>query len=518
MLDGLTHSIQSQIEGLTMLNTRECTTEKQGSFVLESLHKRFKDVVTEADYRKLSPEEFGQLEAYQQAKASYRIGTVQRAKEVIERDRSKKLAKGVHYQVEAYASMLRVKQVAAFQQEQKGGGGRGACSGFSDASRRRLIRLTSMWNFEGQYMHFVTLTYPGVWAADWRVWKNDLRVFKQWLTRSLPSLVGGVWRVEFQKRGAPHFHLLVATDARICSCKPEKRMMPNGKGKKVERQVHGASCRLHLFRSRIAAKWAETVKRGYVNDGGDSVAYEEHYQNNIKAGTQVEAVDSRRQLMAYVSKYIAKSDQQEADRQRRELEAAGESVPWGEETLAFQWGRNWGKFGSLDTAPVQVEEFTSEQAARLKRVVVKWMQAGGQEKYAERVKKMRGFCVLGLGVKVGEQTVLARMLRLVSAGFINGTYCHRDRGARVLSFYERACLGAYGDHFRVKVGSLVDTAYGRAVVQQVTVAASGNWVMVKMAKSDSSRALALSQVSLACYRGGWLRPRPVIRRAQNGLK
>jgi hypothetical protein len=55
---------------------------------------------------------------------------------------------------------------------------------------------------------FMTLTYPGTWAADPARWKADLDNFGLRVTRRWPG-ASIIWRLEFQKRGAPHFHCLV---------------------------------------------------------------------------------------------------------------------------------------------------------------------------------------------------------------------------------------------------------------------------------------------------------------------
>lgn len=442
-------------------------TVEKGASVLGALHKRFRGTV-EADYKGFSEEDFADLEAYQKGRASLRIQTASHAGKVVggwlKEDRKIVEVYGLRYRVESYVGMVRVRKEAPYQQPRRGGGGRGVVSGFSAASRRRLIHLASMWNYEGQHMHFLTLTYPGVYAEDWRVWKRDLKVFKQWLERALSSLAGGLWRAELQKRGAPHYHLLIATATRICSCKAERRMQRNDKGKMVEKQVHAKDCRLRLFRARIAQKWAETVKRGYVNAGGDREAYEVHYQRNIAAGTQVETVDSRRQLMAYVSKYVAKCESREDKQAREEVEAAGESAPWGEEEAA-SWGRQWGRIGKIDTAPVKVEDITSGQAMKLKRVASGYLKASGQWRYARQVKRMSSFSVLGLGVRPGGQSLAEKVLQVGSAGFINGTYFHK--GGSELPFVERVNLGAHGEHLRVRDGVLVETPSGRARVLSV---------------------------------------------------
>ncbi|MBE7535456.1 MAG: hypothetical protein HS124_06970 [Anaerolineales bacterium] len=55
---------------------------------------------------------------------------------------------------------------------------------------------------------FVTLTYPSVYSDNPKDWKNDLDKYLKRLARKFPN-VSGVWKLEPQKRGAPHYHLLI---------------------------------------------------------------------------------------------------------------------------------------------------------------------------------------------------------------------------------------------------------------------------------------------------------------------
>src|SRR5262245_28394097 len=89
------------------------------------------------------------------------------------------------------------------------GGQRGTIRGFSRASRRRMLRWVQTIDREMSGMPlFVTLTYPGDWPGDPRRWKRDLDAWLKRLRRAQPA-AWAVWRLEPQRRGAPHYHLLV---------------------------------------------------------------------------------------------------------------------------------------------------------------------------------------------------------------------------------------------------------------------------------------------------------------------
>lgn len=55
---------------------------------------------------------------------------------------------------------------------------------------------------------FVTLTYPNEYSSEASVFKGHYKAFIKRLLRKFPA-AAGVWKLEPQGRGAPHFHLLV---------------------------------------------------------------------------------------------------------------------------------------------------------------------------------------------------------------------------------------------------------------------------------------------------------------------
>ena len=131
---------------------------------------------------------------------------------------------------------------------------------------------------------FTTLTYPEAYSADRRVWKRDLQVFIQRVGRAYGvSLAGLLWKIEFQKRGAPHFHILMGFNGVIT---------------------------LKDFRAWVSSAWYEVV--GSL-DG-----------KHLRAGTNVRGLYGPIvRLMRYLAKYLGKRDQATVETGR----------PWGE------WGR-----------------------------------------------------------------------------------------------------------------------------------------------------------------------------------
>jgi hypothetical protein len=143
-----------------------------------------------------------------------------------------------------------------------GGGKRGKVGGFSRAARRRLLELLASLNRNALPFLplFLTLTYPGEYSLNPADWKRDLDVFLKRLRRAYPD-AAAVWKLEPQKRGAPHYHLLVFG---------------------VEQIPH----------SWLRQAWYEVVGSGDAR--------------HLLAGTRVERVKSWRGVMSYAAKYLGK--------------------------------------------------------------------------------------------------------------------------------------------------------------------------------------------------------------------
>lgn len=90
---------------------------------------------------------------------------------------------------------------------------RGEVKGFSPSARRRFKRslMAVPWNklvAQRRRVGFLTLTVPGLPQAQ-ALKRGWLRAFEQRLLRQWPGLAA-VWRLEYQARGSPHVHLLLA--------------------------------------------------------------------------------------------------------------------------------------------------------------------------------------------------------------------------------------------------------------------------------------------------------------------
>ena len=163
---------------------------------------------------------------------------------------------------------------------------------FSPASRRRLrqtmMRLRTQWLSEP---YFITLTYHQRWP---RSPYNTLRTWLQWIEQNHPGKICYIWRLEWQKRQAPHFHVLI-----------------------WERFFDGWFVARRNWRAMSTA-WSSACGELMNHD-------------HLRFGCKIVRVESFKQATRYVSKYIAKLENEPE-------ESAGK--------------RRWGRSLNLPVVPV----------------------------------------------------------------------------------------------------------------------------------------------------------------------
>ena len=180
------------------------------------------------------------------------------------------------------------------------GGRRGPITGYSPGARSRFMReihrLAARWG----YLHpiSITLTLPG---KDWE--QIDYKAaFKRWRERLRAFIPGvwGFWVLEYQKRGAVHYHLALDYQA-------------------VLRKVNGS---LEEFQQWVSQSWYESVGSGQ--------------EDHLKAGTNVCYFTK---LPVYLAKELGKHLWPDADNQAAQ----------------HHRGRFWGKIGKELIKAHQVE-------------------------------------------------------------------------------------------------------------------------------------------------------------------
>jgi len=169
--------------------------------------------------------------------------------------------------------------------EVRRGGVRGEIRSFSRSSRRRLLRTIA--KLDRRYIPlFLTLTYPAEFPGDYRVWKKHVDTIGKRMVRRWGN-VAILWRLEFQKRGAPDLHFL----------------------------VWGVDY-LEML-GWLSKAWFEVVGSGDLK--------------HLVAGTQVAKVRSWRGVSSYVSKYMSKN---------REVDGSVVGRRWG---IIGRKNLKWGK-------------------------------------------------------------------------------------------------------------------------------------------------------------------------------
>ena len=215
---------------------------------------------------------------------------------------------------------------------------------------------------------FITLTYPSRFPNG-RQAKRDLDVFWKRFVRVYPA-AACIWKLEPQKRGAPHFHLIVL----------------------------GVEFIPHEW---IAKAWYEVV-------GSRDIRH-------FAAGTEVRRVKSYQHAVHYVSKYIAKETAIKGDN-------AGDSLG--------EVGRRWGHLGDWHSHLGELVSFALDNkgAARLARVLDRKRLAQARQanklevrrRSVRRARRRRAlkFSQFWLG---SPDFVLARLLRILANGDSDAT-------------------------------------------------------------------------------------------------
>jgi hypothetical protein len=139
---------------------------------------------------------------------------------------------------------------------------------FSRKSRIRLAFVAA--NTPIDFVTFTTLTYPAEYPTDGRVVKEHLDTFLQW-QRKDQACPAYLWFLEFQRRGAPHIHIL------------------------TNKPVHYTRKLYAQLRFRVASNWYTIVGS-------------EDYRHRV-AGTSVERVRKRDGGIRYALKYAFKMRQ-----------------------------------------------------------------------------------------------------------------------------------------------------------------------------------------------------------------
>ena len=197
-------------------------------------------------------------------------------------------------------------------------GTRSKINQFSKRSAKRLRHKVR--NSDDQLKTFITLTYPKDFPCNGIETKSHLNAFLQYLRR---KKIKYIWVLEFQERGAPHYHI-IATG--------------------------------FIPKEELSRRWYTIV------NSGD--------EKHLKAGTRIEAIKSKNHLYGYLSQYIQKLYQK--------------TVPDGFENVGRFWGssRNLIEFvfyhfrSTYDTAARSIRLLRKWYRSHLRAWGIKWKWQG----------------------------------------------------------------------------------------------------------------------------------------------
>lgn len=210
---------------------------------------------------------------------------------------------------------------------------RGKIKGFSRKSRNRL--RIQIFSLKIAPLHFQTLTYPKEWPVDSTEWKRHLDNMEKAIKRQFPGS-WFYWKLEPQKRGAPHFHLLGTIN------------------------LNGWS--ISSYRTWLSETWFRIV-------GSNDILH-------LRAGTQCKKIKgTTRQLNYYVTKYLGK-----------EVELIDWESP----------GRFWGKSGDVPSSPSLVVDLDKSEFILMRRLLRRWVRSQGSRcrKYSDRLAYLASFHVI----------------------------------------------------------------------------------------------------------------------------
>lgn len=186
---------------------------------------------------------------------------------------------------------------------------------FSQRSRTRLLKRYNRVNPDRAVKPYhIVLTYPKRFPTDSTDYKTDLDVFFKRLKTAFGELEF-LWKLEFQKRGAPHYHIVLYLSKNYD---------------------------IFYLRNWIGKNWYEVSQR----------FWETKLENHLRAGTSCDLVTDLKKASFYLSKYISKQEAFEAENQGR------------------FWGcsRNWGDL-ILDE-----QHLTAEQLIQFRRLVKRFLK------------------------------------------------------------------------------------------------------------------------------------------------
>lgn len=220
---------------------------------------------------------------------------------------------------------------------------------FTGKKRKRMIDRVNAWRIPMKGVMWICLTYPDKFPRSWKVWKADLKIYKEHLQRKYP-LAQGFWKLELQKRRAPHYHIVVSL---------------------------GETVDLIEFRNWHDELWANIAH------------YEDKYcgQYAVKS----EYLTTIREVLNYAAKYQTKETYAPVDE---------DGVIQTASDLGDTLGRLWGYIGRPDCTPSEQILIRRKWALRCKGQFAAILREYGHNDFADYLERQGAhlsFTLYGLG-------------------------------------------------------------------------------------------------------------------------
>lgn len=235
---------------------------------------------------------------------------------------------------------------------------------WSGKSRANMVKMFASLDWgpvhalaeAGRVPAMVTLTYPGDWevvAPDGKTVKRHIGAWKERFRRAWGESVVGMWKFEFQHRGAPHFHIFMVP--------PHGRARGRGVGAGL------------AFRNWLGVVWTDIVNHP------DPVEYQKHLAftlglETVSYGEALKCADPKR-LAVYFGKHGQYRSKEYQNQVPVEWQAPGKGP-----------GRFWGYWGVKPL--VAVVELSGDDYLLASRIMRRyasrvrvWDEPAGRWKY-----------------------------------------------------------------------------------------------------------------------------------------
>jgi hypothetical protein len=238
---------------------------------------------------------------------------------------------------------------------------------FSEKARNRMAyRLATLdWSEVPGILEMLTLTYPRECPLDGLVVKRHLRAFAERYRRRWGVRPVGAWKLEFQKRGAPHFHIYQGRP--IGPVAEFQAWLSLAWANVVRAEGYSPWCEQGKWESAVDALARVQARFPSRADGGTTM-----YGNHLAAGTGLDrdfvaAARSVHKLSVYFAKHNGKFG----------LKGYQNEVPEGFSDV----GRFWGVWGLKPR--VEDVEVTSDDFDDVRRILAGYRRSTGA-RYSHR--------------------------------------------------------------------------------------------------------------------------------------